>query len=217
MTNSDLDIAQEVARHYDKIAWYYEISDWSHEFFRYRKLRPILWSYAKGKTLDLGVGSGLNMPYYPKGIQVTGVDASQGMLKRAAHRAKRLGINVKLVLTDGLHLPFPDASFDSAVSSFLFCVIPNAIQPQVLAEVARVLKPGAKLALMEFVLSQQPWRRFWMKLGSRYVHWLYRAGFDRQTADFLKQGGWHIEEDRFVWKDVIRLLTAKRPSSEARH
>ena len=80
-----------------------------------------------------------------------------------------------------------------------------------LAEVARVLKTGAKLALMEFVLSQNPWRRFWMKLGSRYVHWAYRAGFDRQTAQFLKQGGWRIEEDRFLWNDVIRLLVAERP------
>lgn len=205
------EIASDVARHYDRIAWYYEISDWSHEMFRYRRLRPILWSYAQGETLDLGVGGGLNMPYYPKGVQVTGVDVSQGMLERAAQRALRLGLDVKLVLTDGLHLPFPDASFDSAVSSFLFCVIPNAIQPRVLAEVARVLKPGAKLALMEFVLAHNPWRRFWMKLGARYVYWLYRAGFDRRTAEFLSQGGWRVEADRFLWADVIRLLVAERP------
>jgi ubiquinone/menaquinone biosynthesis C-methylase UbiE len=207
----DEEIVQEVARHYDKIAWYYEISDWSHEVFRYRKLRPILWSYAQGKTLDLGVGSGLNMSFYPKDIQVTGVDASQGMLDRARKRAKRLGLDVKLVHTDGLHLPFSDASFDSAVSSFLFCVIPNEIQPRILAEIVRVLKPGAKLALMEFVLSKNPWRRLWMKAGAQYVHWLYRAGFDRRTAEFLKQGGWHVQEDRFLWKDVIRLLVAERP------
>jgi len=207
----DEEIVQEVARHYDKIAWYYDISDWSHEYFRYRKLRPILWSYAKGKTLDLGVGSGLNMPFYPKEIQVTGVDASRGMLERAGRRARRLGLAVDLAHTDGLHLPFPDSTFDTGISSFLFCVIPNAIQPRVLAEVARVLKRGAKLALMEFVLAAKPWRRFWMKLGARYVHWLYRAGFDRRTAEFLRQGGWRIQEDRFVWKDVIRLLVAERP------
>ena len=114
------------------------------------------------------------------------------------------------MLIDGLHLPFPDASFDSVISSFLFCVVPNSIQPQLLAEVARVLKPGATLALMEFVLAQNPWRRFWMKLGSRYVHWAYRAGFDRRTAEFLAQGDWSIKEDLFVWKDVIRLLAAVR-------
>jgi ubiquinone/menaquinone biosynthesis C-methylase UbiE len=208
----DEEIAQDVARHYDKIAWYYDISDWSHEVLRYRKLRPLLWSHAKGKTLDLGVGSGLNMPYYPEGIDITGVDSSRAMLKRAGLRAKRLGINVDLVLSDGLHLPFPDATFDSVISSFLFCVVPNAIQPRLIAEVARVLKPGARLALMEFVLAKNPWRRFWMELGSRYVHWMYRAGFDRKTAEFLGQGQWRIEEDRFVYQDVIRLLVAERPN-----
>lgn len=200
--------AKEIARHYDRIAWLYDLSDWSHELFRYRKLRPILWSYAKGRTLDVGVGSGLNMPYYPKGIEVVGVDASLGMLSKARKRAQRLSLSVELVPSDGLTLPFPDASFDSVISSFLFCVIPNEIQLRILSEVRRVLRPGGRLALMEFVYSHNPWRRFWMKVTAPYVHWLYRAGFDRRTEEFLREGGWRIEEDRFLWKDVIRLIVA---------
>ena len=92
MTPADLDIAREVAGHYDRIAWIYEISDWSHEVLRYRKLRPILGSYAKGRTLDLGVGSGLRIC-----TLLSKRNPSDGRRRPARECSKRAALRAKLV------------------------------------------------------------------------------------------------------------------------
>ncbi len=203
-------MSAELRDHYDRMASFYEFSDWWLERFRYSVLRPKVWSYARGRTLELGVGTGLNIPYYHKGLAVVGIDISQGMLSRARIRAQRLGASIELRQMDATSLTFPSASFDTAVSTFLFCVLPNEVQPHALAEVHRVLKPGGRLVLLEYVYSQRWWRRLFMRMMAPYVRWLYRAGFDRRTAEFLQGGGWTIEQDQFVYADIIRLLVVRR-------
>ncbi len=160
--------------------------------------------------MELGVGTGLNIPYHPKNLSVVGIDLSEGMLGQARAKAARLGASVELRQMDVTSLAFPPASFDSAVSTFLFCVLPNEVQPRALAEVSRVLKPGGRLILLEYAYSQRRWRRLFMRLMAPYVRWVYRAGFDRRTAEFLQQGGWQIEHDQFVHADIVRLIVARR-------
>ena len=196
--------------HYNKISNWYEILDWSLERFRYRKLRPLVWSHAQGKTLDLGVGTGLNIPYYSPATEMTGVDISDGMLRRARVRAEELGVQIKLFQMDATDLKFKDGAFDSVVSTFLFCVLSNEIQPKALQEVHRVLAPDGKLILMEYGYSQKFWRRLWMKAMAPWVRWLYWAGFDRRTLEFLKSGNWKILTDSFIYQDTIRLIVAQK-------
>ena len=196
--------------HYDRISHWYELLDWSLERSRYCKLRPIVWSHAQGKTLDLGVGTGLNIPYYPHGAEIIGVDLSDGMLRRARARAEELGVQVKLSQMDATDLKFKDGTFNSVVSTFLFCVLPNEIQPRALDEVHRVLTPAGKLILMEYAYSRKFWRRLWMKALAPWVWWVYRAGFDRRTLEFLKSGDWEILTDSFIYSDTIRLIVAQK-------
>lgn len=197
--------------HYDKISSWYEILDWFLERFRYRRLRPMVWSHAQGKTLDLGVGTGLNIPYYPSGMEVVGVDLSDGMLQRADTRAANIGAKVKLFQMDATDLKFADGTFDSVVSTFLFCVLPNETQPKTIDEVHRILAPSGKLILMEYAYSQKFWRRLCMKAMAPWVRWLYRAGFDRRTLEFLRAAGnWEILADSFVYQDTIRLIIAQK-------
>ena len=101
-------------QHYNSISKWYEIIDWGFERFRYRKLRPIVWSYAAGKTLDLGVGTGLNIAYYPPGIEVTGVDLSAGMLSKARRRASQLGVEMQILQMDATDLKFVYWRFKSS-------------------------------------------------------------------------------------------------------
>ncbi len=197
-------------QHYDSISKWYEILDWGFEQFRYRKLRPMVWSHAAGKTLDLGVGTGLNIPYYPPGTEVTGVDLSAGMLEKAKLRAERHKVPIELLHMDATDLKFNNVTFNSVVSTFLFCVLPDESQPQALGEIHRVLVPGGKLILMEYVYSKKFWRRLWMKALEPLVYRLYRAGFDRNTHTYLKETQWKILEDSFVYQDTIRLMVVQK-------
>jgi phosphatidylethanolamine/phosphatidyl-N-methylethanolamine N-methyltransferase len=201
---------KSLEKHYDRIAAVYEFLDWGMERFRYRYLRPIVWREVRGKTLDLGVGTGLNMPFYPKETHVTGVDLCEGMLRRARARCLRLKREVELHQMDATELKFEDNTFDSVVSTFLFCVLPDQVQPKALSEVNRILTPGGRLVLMEYTYSQRLWRRLWMKLLSPWVRWTYRAGFDRHTIDYIKNGEWKIIRDEFIHHDVIRLIVAEK-------
>ena len=113
---------------YQRIASVYDLLDLPFEYGRYRHIRPRLFEGLSGRILDAGVGTGRNMPFYPAGATVIGVDLSPAMLARAGQRARRLGRMVELHQMDITSLTFANQSFDAAVSSFLFCVLPGEIQ-----------------------------------------------------------------------------------------
>ncbi|WP_235718418.1 class I SAM-dependent methyltransferase [Mycolicibacterium goodii] len=95
---------------------------------------------ATGTTLEVAVGTGLNLPFYPGDVTLTGIDRSQKMLDLARARAADLGHPATLQQADAHHLPFGDASFDTVVCTFGLCAIPDHIQA--LNEMTRVLRPG---------------------------------------------------------------------------
>jgi len=95
---------------------------------RYTAWRKDLWSKVKGPhILEVGVGTGRNMPYYPAGQQITAIDVTPGMLSQAQKRAALLELNVDLQVGDVQALEFPDNSFDTAVATFVFCSVPNSV------------------------------------------------------------------------------------------
>jgi len=106
-------------------------------------------SQAAGQTLEVAIGTGLNLPFYPAGVNLTGVDFSPRMLARAHRRAAELGSTVDLREADALALPFPDASFDTVVCTFGLCAVPD--DGRAVAEAVRVLRPGGLLLLADHV------------------------------------------------------------------
>jgi len=108
---------------YNRIARLYDILDLPFEHGRYRPLRRALFDDVGGDLLDAGVGTGRNFPYYPEGSRVVGIDLSVAMLERAKRRRDKLGTAVELREMNVLEMDFPDQSFDSVVSTFLFCVL----------------------------------------------------------------------------------------------
>lgn len=189
----------------------YDLLDWPFERFRYRRLRPRLWCGLEGRLLDLGAGTGRNAPCYPDGASVAAVDASPAMLARAAVRVARSGRKAECAVMDARRLEFPSASFDACVSTFLFCVLPDEAQRAALAEVRRVLKPGGRLRLLEYVYSRHPARRLGMRLLAPVVEFLFGARFDRRTTEHLREAGFLLERSEFVSGDVLLLLEARRP------
>ena len=194
---------------YRHIAVFYDLLDLPFEYSRYRALRIELFAGLNGTILDAGVGTGRNMPYYPKGAKVVGIDLSPAMLTRAKRRRDRLGLEVALEEMDVLHTSFPDHGFDVVVATFLFCVLPPDHQAPALRELARICKPGGQIRILEYAYSEQPIRRFIMRLWEPWVRWAYGAAFDRATEGYLAEAGLKAVETRFLYQDIIKLIVAR--------
>ena len=114
--------------------------------------RRKLLAAAEGRVLEVGAGTGFNLPHYPAGVdQLTLTDGMDGMLRRARKRAERVGRKVETTIAPVESLPFEDASFDTVVGSLLLCSVDD--QDRALAEIRRVLKPGGQYLFLEHVRS----------------------------------------------------------------
>lgn len=194
---------------YQRIAPFYDLLDLPFERGRYRAIRPLVFAGLAGRLLDAGVGTGRNMPFYPPGAAVVGVDASPAMLARAKRRREALGAQVELRRMDVTRLDVSDASFDAAVATFLFCVLPNDVQAAALRELGRVVKPGGTIRLLEYVRPRGLVRRAIARLWEPWMAWAYGAGFDRRTEEHVRETDLVVEESRFVVDDLVKLLTLR--------
>ena len=199
-------------RRYDRVAPFYDLLDLPFEYGRYRALRPHLFGSISGTILDAGVGTGRNMPFYPEGSHITGIDLSPGMLDRARKRRAKLGKDVELLEMSVLATTFPDRHFDAIVATFLFCVLDEDQQLPALRELARICKPTGVIRFLDYAYSNDPFRRFIMRLWTPWVRWVYGAAFDRQTERYIPQAGLEFVEKRFLYRDTIKLIVA-RPGS----
>jgi ubiquinone/menaquinone biosynthesis C-methylase UbiE len=127
---------------YQRIAPLYDFLDQPFERKRYAGLRLLLFDNLGGRLLDAGVGTGRNCAYYPPGADVAAIDTSPAMLARARLRCPTLVASGQLYQMDVTDLQFPAESFDAAVASFLFCVLPDELQLPALCELGRVVKSG---------------------------------------------------------------------------
>lgn len=160
---------------------------------RYATWRMRLWSKVKGFTiLEVGVGTGKNMPYYPTGRHITAIDLTPGMLERARRRAEALELKVDLQLGDVQALSFPDAYFDTAVATFVFCSVPNPILG--LRELARVVKPGGQILLLEHMRSPNRTIGALMDLFNPLVVRIMGANINRRTIENVQNSGLIVEE-----------------------
>ncbi|MCP5075470.1 MAG: class I SAM-dependent methyltransferase [Rhodobacteraceae bacterium] len=198
---------------YDRIARVYDILDLPFEHVRYGPVRRILFKGLKGDLLDAGVGTGRNFPYYPDETTVTGIDISPAMLDRAQRRREELATPVDLKEMNVTAMDFADGSFDAIVSTFLFCVLDAELQQPALEELRRVCRPGGVIRILEYAISDNPARRFIMKLWAPWVRYAYGAEFDRNTEQYLEAAGLELIDRKFLYEDIIKLLEVRRKLS----
>jgi ubiquinone/menaquinone biosynthesis C-methylase UbiE len=198
---------------YQRIAAFYDLLDLPFERRRYRALRPLLFQGLDGRLLDAGIGTGRNCEFYPPAAIVSGIDSSPAMLACAHDRCPILAAAGRLYQMDVTALAFPSASFDAAVASFLFCVLPDDTQVSALSGLGRVVKPGGLIRLLEYVRPQAALRRVVSRIWEPWIAWAYGASFDRQTERYIPEAGLELVESRYVVDDLVKLLTARVPQN----
>lgn len=177
---------------YDRIAWMYDLSEYFVESLAFRRWRRRLWSQVpSGNGLEVGVGTGKNIPYYPPEARVTAVDLSPKMLKRARRRANRTEADVELMEMNAERLEFPDNTFDWAVATFVFCSIPSPVHA--LRELSRVVKPDGRIYLLEHVRIDRPVLGRLMDIFNPIAVRLSGANINRQTVKNVEASGLTIE------------------------
>ncbi len=120
-----------------------------------REQRHDLLTQATGATIEIGAGTGLNLPHYPPAVtRLALIEPDPHMSQRLRRRAARSGRDAEIGSATADRLPFPDASFDTAVVTFTLCSVPD--EQAALREITRVLAPGGRLLFLEHVRSADP-------------------------------------------------------------
>lgn len=193
---------------YDRIAPFYDLMEWFTERAAFREWRRLLWSRVPaGRVLEVGVGTGKNMPFYPSGARITAVDLSKRMLQRAETRAREMGLDVELQQMDAQHLTFPDDTFDAAVTTFVFCSVPDPVRG--LRELARVVRPDGDIWLLEHVRVDRPLVGPLMDLLNPVVVRIVGANINRQTIENVRRAGLEIVDVENLRGDLVKLIHAK--------
>lgn len=135
-----------------------------------------------GRILEVGVGTGLSLPYYSPNVRLCGVDISEPMLRKAQQRVAELDLkNVEaLMVMDAEHLDFSDASFDVVVAQYVITTVSNP--EATLDEFARILKPGGEIVLVSRVGAEAGLRRAlerWFAPAARKLGWRTEFSFER--------------------------------------
>jgi ubiquinone/menaquinone biosynthesis C-methylase UbiE len=171
--------------------------------------RAWVCSRACGQTLEVAIGTGLNLPFYARDIHLTGIDFSPAMLAVARARAARLGRQAVLHVADALALPFPDASFDTVLCTFSLCAIPD--DRQAVAEMTRVLRPGGQLLLADHIeASAWPARTVQRAIELLTVP-LQGEHFTRRPLRHVQAEGLHVEQRERFKAGITERLTARKP------
>lgn len=172
--------------------------------------RQWVCAQAAGEVLEVGVGTGRNLPFYSEEVRLTGIDLSPAMLRVAARRASELGRQVSLLEGDAQSLSFPDGSFDTVVATLALCTIPD--ERAAVAEMARVLRPGGSLLLLDHVGSHHRL----VRLGQRLVELLtVRLLGDHQTRrplPLVERAGLVVRRSERLKAGMVERLVAVKPS-----
>ncbi len=195
------------ASKYNRISPIYELIDLPLELLFFRKWREEALSGLRGKVLEIGIGTGRNLRYYPPGCFVTGIDNSEGMLEKAREKAANMR-NVNLLLMDAEHMEFPENSFDYVVITFVLCTIPDPVKA--LKEMRRVLKPSGELIALEHVHSIYPLIALFEDLINPFLFFLLGDHTTRHTLKNIEEAGFTVKEaKKMALKDVFRKIRAK--------
>jgi len=161
--------------------------------------------------LEIGVGTGKNLPYYGRDSEVIGVDLSGEMLKRAVPRTRGFKGSYAFLLADTENLPFKNDSFDFIVGTYILCSIPDPIAA--LKEMRRVIKEKGEVRLLEHVLSKNKLVASLEQVHNPITRYLWGFNVNRDTITNIRKAGLSIvREENLFLGDVFKRVIATAPT-----
>ena len=194
-------------KRYNRIAPFYDQFESPMELFNYSRWRAKLRQYipSKGTILEVGVGTGKNLPFYNKHLKIVAVDVSEKMLQRAKNKKSRADIN--LIQMDIEELGFPDEVFDTAISTYVFCSVEDPIRG--LSEIKRVLKKDGFFVFLEHMRSEKELMGRVMDVLNPIVARNFGPNINRRTIRNIQRAGFKILKEEDLLTTVFRLIVAK--------
>src|SRR5262245_6151193 len=198
---------KEISEKYDRFARWFDWVEGVPDILGVSNLRRWLLQRASVRVLEVAVGTGKNLRYYPAHCRISGVDVSREMLSVARKRASKLSMNISFSLADAEALPFPDKSFDTVVSSLTTCTFSNPVTA--LQEMARVCRPGGHVLLLEHGRSNREWLGRWQdRRADRHAqqvgcHW------NREPLKLVREAGLKVSNSRRLFFGVFHTIDAE--------
>ncbi|WP_415405713.1 class I SAM-dependent methyltransferase [Sulfurovum sp. CS9] len=200
---------EDTSQKYSRIAKLYDLFEWPIEKLLFKKLRKEAVSYAYDHVLEVGIGTGKNLPYYNKNINLTAIDFSPGMLEIAKNKKTEVNLKAfKLYEMDVQDLKFEDDTFDTVISTFVFCTVPDPIAG--LREVYRVSKPKGKVIFLEHMKSKYFVLNIFLYLMNIVSTKLLGTSMIRETQKNIEQADFTIVSVEHKLFDIVRLIIATK-------
>ncbi|MBC2857280.1 class I SAM-dependent methyltransferase [Cetobacterium sp. 2A] len=186
------------------------IYDWVEQRMPMNDFKKQAVNLLQGKILEVGIGSGANLKFYKKDSDVTGIDFSTGMLEIAKEKINTLNLNnVKLIEMNIENMNFPDNTFDSVLSTCVFCTVPNPKNG--ILEILRVLKPGGKAIFLEHMKSSSSSINIFLKFMNIITTKALGTSLLRETEKTIREVGFSkVTSKNIMMKDVVRLIIAEK-------
>lgn len=200
---------EKIKKRYDRVSGIYDSMDkMIKESWRNDLLKNVT-----GNVLEVGIGTGKNLPYYPKGIHLTGVDFSSGMLEKARNKVDSLDLDYDVTLQemDIQEMDFPDNRFDYVVATCVFCSVPDPIKG--LKELGRVCRPDGQILMLEHMRSENKVVGKIMDILNPVTVNTWGANIDRETLENIKKAGLSIEDREDLFYTIVRKLKVRPDGS----
>jgi ubiquinone/menaquinone biosynthesis C-methylase UbiE len=176
---------------------------------RNKRLRPYrkrIAGAAEGRVLEIGIGSGLNLPFYPLRSEIFGLDPSPQLLTRARRKTHSLRGRVQLLTGSAEHIPLADRSIDTIVSTWTVCSIPDVAGA--LEEMRRVLRPGGRLLFVEHGRAPEPGVARWQDgLTPLWRHLSGGCHLNRKIDDLITDTRFRIDRLQTGYMPGPRIMT----------
>jgi ubiquinone/menaquinone biosynthesis C-methylase UbiE len=188
------------------LAWLYDPTVWVGELAGMRRRRAALVANAYGRVVEIGAGTGLNIPHYRSDIAELNItEPEPGMRRQLARRLRRHGRIAQVIDAPAQRLPLADASVDTVVSTLVLCTVEDP--ESALREIARVLRPDGQLLFIEHVRASTRFLAACQdKLREPWRHFAGGCICNRPTLDLMRACGFTVTADDVVWRGMPAIV-----------